>query len=315
MHQVVPRAPCRVRCETAVCVPGLFHWPNRSRRRLRRGDLGDEQCFLDDFSQPVALRRPLIHVMLRLLTMLSSLMAVSAVRNAASKIMQQRGFGLSTSLAVSDRAAVVRSLGRRSSRLFATSNDAPVMPIAPTPAAVATPPAANPVVSELEAAAVKAEKEAAKAEKEADKAEAKLKAAKKTLAQAEAEASAGAPAGAPAADVLSGEALAELEAAISAAGAKVRDLKTEAAADKADVDAAVAALLELKSKLPAGHELLQGGKKKKKKKSGAADQAPPAAAAPASTAADEPNANGVPSMDEIVNVCKRRGIIFQVSAL
>jgi len=251
--------------------------------------------------------------MLRLLTMLSSLMAVSAVRNAASKIMQQRGFGLSTSLAVSDRAAVVRSLGRRSSRLFATSNDAPVMPIAPTPAAVATPPAANPVVSELEAAAVKAEKEAAKAEKEADKAEAKLKAAKKTLAQAEAEASAGAPAGAPAADVLSGEALAELEAAISAAGAKVRDLKTEAAADKADVDAAVAALLELKSKLPAGHELLQGGKKKKKKKSGAADQAPPAAAAPASTAADEPNANGVPSMDEIVNVCKRRGIIFQSS--
>ena len=34
---------------------------------------------------------------------------------------------------------------------------------------------------------------------------------------------------------------------------------------ESDVEGAVAALLELKARLPAGHEMLGGGKKKKKK--------------------------------------------------
>lgn len=60
-------------------------------------------------------------------------------------------------------------------------------------------------------------------------------------------------------EVLTAAELAELEAAIAAQGAAVRQVKArskEGGADKSDVDAAVGALLELKAKLPVGHELL-----------------------------------------------------------
>ena len=61
------------------------------------------------------------------------------------------------------------------------------------------------------------------------------------------------------------EDLAELEGLVKAAGATVRDAKASGA-EKADIDAAVATLLELKKRLPEGHELLQGGKKPAKPK-------------------------------------------------
>ena len=72
-------------------------------------------------------------------------------------------------------------------------------------------------------------------------------------------------AAAPAAPGVSGAALADLEAQIAAQGDAVREAKA-GGADKAAVDAAVAALLALKAQLPEGHELLSGGKKKKTKK-------------------------------------------------
>jgi len=99
-----------------------------------------------------------------------------------------------------------------------------------------------------------------------------------------------------------GEDLAALEDQIKAQGDAVRVAKESG--DKAAIDAAVATLLELKAKLPEDHEMLQGGKKAKKAKQKAEKEA---AAAPAKTK------DGQPSMDEVINVCKRRGIIFQSS--
>ena len=106
------------------------------------------------------------------------------------------------------------------------------------------------------------------------------------------------------------EELAELECLIKEQGAKVRDTKAlmdEGKADKADVDGAVAALLELKSRLPEGHEMLQGGKKKKKKGGGGGG------GGKKESAATEAAFTGEPTMDDVINVCKRRGFIFQSS--
>ena len=106
------------------------------------------------------------------------------------------------------------------------------------------------------------------------------------------------------------EELAELEGLIKEQGAKVRDTKAlmdEGKADKADVDGAVAALLELKSRLPEGHEMLQGGKKKKKKGGGGGG------GGKKESAATEAAFTGEPTMDDVINVCKRRGFIFQSS--
>jgi hypothetical protein len=69
---------------------------------------------------------------------------------------------------------------------------------------------------------------------------------------------------APVAAMSSAE-LAELEARVREQGEAVRLLKTSGAG-KDEVGGAVATLLELKAKLPEGHELLGGGKKKKAKK-------------------------------------------------
>lgn len=46
-------------------------------------------------------------------------------------------------------------------------------------------------------------------------------------------------------------------------GERVRQIKSEG--DASELDGAIATLLELKTRLPAGHELAGGGKKKKKK--------------------------------------------------
>ena len=81
--------------------------------------------------------------------------------------------------------------------------------------------------------------------------------------------------------------IAELEAQIAAQGERVRAVKEKKKAgdaDKAAVDAEVAILLDLKAKLPEEE--------------------------PEPEAPKEPTG---PTMDEVINVCKRRGIIFQSS--
>ena len=86
---------------------------------------------------------------------------------------------------------------------------------------------------------------------------------------AEAAAAAAAEAAEEAANALSPDELAELETRIKAQGDAVRDAKVllkGGGGDQDAVDAAVAALLELKGRLPPGHEMLASGKKKKKKK-------------------------------------------------
>lgn len=73
------------------------------------------------------------------------------------------------------------------------------------------------------------------------------------------------PAAAPAAPpppALSAEELVELEAQVAQQAEVVRDMK--AVGDKKELGPAVEKLLELKAKLPDGHELKGGGKKKKK---------------------------------------------------
>jgi glycyl-tRNA synthetase len=104
-----------------------------------------------------------------------------------------------------------------------------------------------------------------------------------------------------AAATVSGDELAALEEQIRAQGNAVRDAKE--GGDKAAIDAAVAGLLALKAQLPADHEMLQGGRKAKKAKAKKDQKAAPAAKA---------EGEG-PTMDEVINVCKRRGIIFQSS--
>eukprot|EP00966_Prymnesium_polylepis_P322832 7379068-Prymnesium_polylepis.1 len=96
----------------------------------------------------------------------------------------------------------------------------------------------------------------------------------------------------------------EIEAKVRAQGELVKTLKTEGG-DEAAVGEAVAALLALKTQLPPDHELNQGGRKAKKKKKAA----PPPAAPPKFDPAVGP------TMDEVVNVCKRRGFIFQSSEI
>ena len=92
-------------------------------------------------------------------------------------------------------------------------------------------------------------------------AEAAAAAAKKAAAEA-------AAAAAAAASELSSDELSDLEGAIGVAGDAVRNAKValkEGGGSQEDMDAALASLLELKGRLPAGHPLLGGGKKKKKK--------------------------------------------------
>ena len=101
------------------------------------------------------------------------------------------------------------------------------------------------------------------------------------------------------------EALADLEARVREQGDKVRSLKTDGG-DEAAVSAAIAELVALKAQLPEGHELLAGKKKKKKPK---AEQGGGKKKAPVFDPAVGP------TMDEVVNVCKRRGIIFQSSEI
>ena len=101
-----------------------------------------------------------------------------------------------------------------------------------------------------------------------------------------------------------GAELAELEGQIKAQGLEVG--KAKESGDKSEIDAAVAVLLELKSKLPEGHEMLMGGRKAKK----AAEKAKKAAAKEDTKAASKEDG---PTMDDVINVCKRRGIIFQSS--
>ena len=83
-------------------------------------------------------------------------------------------------------------------------------------------------------------------------------------AAAAAEKEAAAAAAEAAANALSPEELTALEASIAEQGEAVRAAK--AGGDDDAVGAAVAALLELKGRLPAGHPLLQKPKKKKKAK-------------------------------------------------
>ena len=104
------------------------------------------------------------------------------------------------------------------------------------------------------------------------------------------------------------EALADLEARVREQGNLVRTLKTEGG-DEAAVSAAVAELVALKAQLPEGHELLAGGKKKKKAKPEGGGGGGGKKKAPAFDPAVGP------SMDEVINVCKRRGIIFQSSEI
>ena len=63
---------------------------------------------------------------------------------------------------------------------------------------------------------------------------------------------------------LSGEELAALEEQVRTAGDAVREAKQ--GGDQKTIDSAVAELLELKSRLPADHEMLQGGRKAKRQK-------------------------------------------------
>ena len=266
--------------------------------------------------------------MLLVLAMSTLLVSVSGARNAASRIMQQRGFGLSTSLAMENRAAVVRAVGRSRSRFLANARGMIVPTVAEGVSAAkmtATMPLSNapgPSLAELEAAAVEAEAAAAEAEAAADAAEAEAKAAAQALANMEA--AAGASVGGASALALDAAALADLESQIAAQGNVVRELKTalkDGKAEKAAVDAAVGVLVALKAKLPA--EPAVAAPKSKKETKAAAPAAPPAAppaAAPAAapTAASAPATVGdgvgfAVSIDDVMNVCKRRGIIFQSS--
>ena len=87
---------------------------------------------------------------------------------------------------------------------------------------------------------------------------------------------------------------------------EVSRLKDEGLGNKdPQVAAAVAKLLRLKALLP---ESDAPKEKKKKKGKGGKDVS---AAEPASVVAPLPN--GVPAMDDVINVCKRRGFIFQSS--
>ena len=264
--------------------------------------------------------------MLLVLAMCTLLVSVSGARNAASRIMQQRGFGLSTSLAMEDRAAVVRAVGRSRSRFLANARGMIVPTVAEGVSAAkmtATMPLSNapgPSLAELEAAAIEAEAAAAEAEAAADAAEAEAKAAAQALAQMEA--AAGASAGGASALALDAAALADLEAQIAAQGNVVRELKTalkDGKAEKAAVDAAVGVLVALKAKLPA-EAAVAAPKSKKETKAAAPAAAPTAAptAAPAAPTTSAPATVGgdgglAVSIDDVINVCKRRGIIFQSS--
>ena len=240
------------------------------------------------------------------------LVSVSGARNAASRIMQQRGFGLSTSLAMENRAAVVRAVGRSRSRFLANARGMIVPTVAEGVSATkmtATMPLPNtpcPSLAELEAAAVEAEAAAAEAEAAADAAEAEAKAAAQALANMEA--AAGASVGGASALALDAAALADLESQIAAQGNVVRELKTalkDGKAEKAAVDAAVGVLVALKAKLPAEPAVAAPKSKKETK-----------AAAPAAASAPATVGDGVGfavSIDDVINVCKRRGIIFQSS--
>jgi hypothetical protein len=121
---------------------------------------------------------------------------------------------------------------------------------------------------------------------------------------------------------LDAAALADLEAQIAAQGNVVRELKTalkDGKAEKAAVDAAVGVLVALKAKLPA-EAAMAAPKSKKETKAAAPAAAPTAAptAAPAAPTASAPATVGgdgglAVSIDDVINVCKRRGIIFQSS--
>ena len=250
--------------------------------------------------------------MLLVLAMSTLLVSVSGARNAASRIMQQRGFGLSTSLAMENRAAVVRAVGRSRSRFLANARGMIVPTVAEgvsatkMTATMPLPNAPGPSLAELEAAAVEAEAAAAEAEAAADAAEAEAKAAAQALANMEA--AAGASVGGASALALDAAALADLESQIAAQGNVVRELKTalkDGKAEKAAVDAAVGVLVALKAKLPAEPAVAAPKSKKETK-----------AAAPAAASAPATVGDGVGfavSIDDVINVCKRRGIIFQSS--
>ena len=100
------------------------------------------------------------------------------------------------------------------------------------------------------------------AEKAAEARKREAEAEKEAAAAAEKEAAAAAAEAA--ANALSPEELTALEASIAEQGEAVRAAK--AGGDDDAVGAAVATLLELKGRLPAGHPLLQKPKKKKKAK-------------------------------------------------
>ena len=250
--------------------------------------------------------------MLLVLAMSTLLVSVSGARNAASRIMQQRGFGLSTSLAMENRAAVVRAVGRSRSRFLANARGMIVPTVAEgvsatkMTATMPLPNAPGPSLAELEAAAVEAEAAAAEAEAAADAAEAEAKAAAQALANMEA--AAGASVGGASALALDAAALADLESQIAAQGNVVRELKTalkDGKAEKAAVDAAVGVLVALKAKLPAEPAVAAPKSKKETK-----------AAAPAAASAPATVGDGIGfavSIDDVINVCKRRGIIFQSS--
>ena len=268
--------------------------------------------FLSTFSEIVILEVLALFSMLLVLAMSTLLVSVSGARNAASRIMQQRGFGLSTSLAMENRAAVVRAVGRSRSRFLANARGMIVPTVAEgvsatkMTATMPLPNAPGPSLAELEAAAVEAEAAAAEAEAAADAAEAEAKAAAQALANMEA--AAGASVGGASALALDAAALADLESQIAAQGNVVRELKTalkDGKAEKAAVDAAVGVLVALKAKLPAEPAVAAPKSKKETK-----------AAAPAAASAPATVGDGVGfavSIDDVINVCKRRGIIFQSS--
>ena len=101
----------------------------------------------------------------------------------------------------------------------------------------------------------------------------------------------------------------EVVAAVAAQAKEVSRLKDEEGLGNKDppVVAAVAELLRLKALLPESEQPAAKGKKKGKGKGGKGGKA-------AQPAGDLPlGPHGVPHMDDVVNVCKRRGFIFQSS--
>jgi len=101
----------------------------------------------------------------------------------------------------------------------------------------------------------------------------------------------------------------EVVAAVAAQAKEVSRLKDEEGLGNKDppVMAAVAELLRLKALLPESEQPPAKGKKKGKGKGGKGGKA-------AQPAGDLPlGPHGVPHMDDVVNVCKRRGFIFQSS--